>query len=71
MASSAITEAVAPVVSHLWAFVAGCAIAIVVGFVLTKLIKMKSRDARRATFTALTFLGLCISWYVVFARVAH
>lgn len=68
MAAPNVTELVAPIVAHLWGFAAGCAIAVVVGFVVAKSIKAKSRAARRATFSALTFLGFFISWYIAFGR---
>jgi cell division protein FtsW (lipid II flippase) len=68
MAAPTITELVAPIVSHLWGFVAGCAVAILVGFAVAKSVRVKSRAARRAMFSAVAFLGFCISWYIAFGR---
>ena len=68
MAAPTFTQLVAPIVAHLWGFVAGCAIAIIVGFVVAKSVKAKTRRARSATFSAVTFLGFCVSWYIAFGR---
>jgi hypothetical protein len=46
-------------------------IAIIVGFCLTKAFKFRSRRAGRATFSMITFLGVCLSWYIAFGRTGH